>query len=260
MRRWLFVFLLGLSSIQSSPVQAADLAPLLDSIQTDPSSKVRLQGLLILGRRLELEEGPSPPGVLEVVRARALNDDTGVVRAVAGRVLGQHGSTRDVLLLEKMTQDSDQVVAQAAAKALERLRARLGPSAPMVVWEVDRFALQDGYDLSSALQAKVRRHLREHGEGLRLLPPAEADGSGHWFRISAQPLAVEPAGDQVSVTVTLKVALGNWPERNLRHVLTTRARMRVTSVENDRPRLARRLLEAAVAQAVTAALKDIRGG
>ena len=253
-------FAFALAAGASVPARAADLGPLLRSIRTDPSSKVRLQALLILDRRLDIEREPPAADVLEVVRSRARRDAAAVVRAVAVRVLGRHGSVRDTLLLEKLERDDEEVVQQAARKALERLEARLGPSGPMVVWEVDRFALEDGQDLSAGLQAQVRRHLRERGEGLRLMPPEEADGSGHWFRITAEPLAVEPAGDQVAVSVTLKVALGNWPERNLRHVLTTRARMRVTSVEDDRSRVAQRLLEAAVAQAVTAALKDIRGG
>lgn len=254
--------LLGMAVLAgaSALVAAADLGPLLHSIRSDSSSKVRLQGLLILDRRLGVEREPPSGEVLSVVRARATKDDAAVVRAVAVRVLGQYGSARDVLLLEKLERGDEEVVQQAARKALVQLRERLGPSGPMVVWEVDRFELEDGQDLSAALQSKVRRHLREHGDGLRLTPPEQADGSGHWVKVTAEPLAVEPAGDQVAVTVTLRVVLGNWPERNLRHVFSTRARVRVTSIEDDRGRLARRLLEAAVAQAVTAALKDIRGG
>lgn len=233
--------------VQSPP----NLEPILASAR-NPSFKVRIQALRVLGRNMPEQE--AFPRALQTVRDLARTDPVPLVRAVALSVLGAHGGAADVARLRSFADDPEPLVVKAASDALEQLQVRLGPGVRSVVFEVDPLVVADGTDVTRTLALALARAVNARA-GFRAQPVSWRDGAGVWIRVTPQPLEIAASGEGTTVVLELKVSVGRWPERNLRHVLTTRARVTVAGTF-DQARIARTLLRAGAEQAVTKALEE----
>lgn len=245
-------------SFGGSSAAAADLAPLIASLQSDSSFKVRLQAARILVRHVEVTQEPPTREMLDAFARAAAEDAHPVVRAFAVRSLGELGGAEHGAVLNAALADSDPFVREQAEAARIRWSARLA-SAPLLVLTVDAWRLEDDQDRTDELLASLRRQAEALSSGrFRIAPPE--DGRGFWLRATVSDLASRAEADRERVTLELKLALATWPEKNLRNVITARASARVPSTYPNRDRLHARLLDDAMKRAVSDALVELEGG
>jgi hypothetical protein len=231
---------------------AADLSPILESVRTDPSYKVRLQALRVLDRWLD-RVPDQLPRALDVLRTASADDPNPLVRALALRTLGQRGSPRELALVSRRAEEEpNPVVRKAAQQAVAILERRWGRERPVVVVEAAPFSAQ-GRDWTPTFRQVLQAALQlAAGEAYELRSADEAVRSGVWLQATA---SYSPPGSP-SAELRVKMVIGTWPQRNLRHVLTTRASLRVASGSGD----VHRLLRAAVDDAVREAFVEIGKG
>jgi hypothetical protein len=95
-------------------VRADRVDDLSRAATTDPSWRVRLQAVVVLGK---LGDSRGAPALL-----RALHDPNETVRALAAQVLGNIGTEDHVAALERARHDPNPLVREKAAHAIEKLK------------------------------------------------------------------------------------------------------------------------------------------
>ncbi len=271
-----FALVLVMELGRSASVWGVDLGPLLRSAQTDPAYKVRLQAIRLidrwLGRKPELAGN-----ALMTVRAVATHDPEPLVRALAATVMGRRGGAEELAWLMTITRrEDDKLVRDAVTRAVSTLEHRLATPRGLLVWEVDPISsrsMESGPEqaphghpdrirlATSLLQDALHRVAGSRFEVVAVSQASEQSGAvGTWIRSTVVGPHTSESGH---IELVIKTAVGTWPQRNLRQVLTTRARLPVaSSTENDQvhPKYVRRLLEAAAAQAADEVVRYAGGG
>lgn len=254
-RRWAWSCCFGWVLLAGWTAEGADLTPLLRSAQEDPSYKVRLQALRILSRRLQVD--PDQSQAMEAVRAllrqRAQTDEHHVVRALAVRLLADWGPPSDRSVLEEARRDSHPFVRTQATAALKRFDARLARPRPNLVLAA---RVPEGELSESWVEHRMWSALDQARPGAFTRSPAQASDLGYWLQVQVEGPMVEPGRPDQSL-VRLKVVVATWPAKNLRHVITTRARARAPP---DTPGLTERLVQAAIEAAARDVIAEIRKG
>jgi HEAT repeat protein len=233
---------------------AADLSLLLRSAESDPAPKVRLQALRILRKRQAMDGGAVDPRLRALLRSRVESDPHPLVRGFAARGLGELGTRADRSVLVAARSDPDPRVRTLVDRALRQLDARWARSRPVLVVEA---AVPPGAPTADWVRARLVQALRRgEPDAFEVAAPADAeDRTGHWVQATVVGPAADP-NDPQKVEVQLRVAVGTWPAKNLRHVVTSRARAPGTASAA----LAKRLLRAAVRAAARDVLAELRKG
>jgi len=237
------------------PALGADLAPLVESLRSDPAFKVRLQAARILRRRAEeprVEVGP----VVRALAQAARSDPNALVRAYAIRACGDLAGPSEAELFDRVIASDAAAFVREQARAGRKAWQRRMSSRPVLVLDADPWVLNDGSDRTDTLKASLRRAAESVAEGRFRVGAREAE-AGYLARATVTELERRPEGERHAVRLELKLVLATWPEKNLRHVVTARASARVSPAGDDASLWAR-LVKHATKQALADALAQIR--
>lgn len=237
----------------SLPVHGANLAPLIESARNDPSYKVRIQALRILRKRVQVEGGQTPEEVRVLLRQQMRQDPNHLVRALALRTLAELGGPAERGQVALGTEDAHPFVRAQAQEALGELDARDQVRPPLVL-EAQATPEQGGAEMEGFIRGRLRLEL-ERTEPTAFDLSGASDRPGYLVRVTIGDLGPDPAAPE-KLRVELKVLVATWPAKNIRHVITARAR--ATGSRSDR--LVRKLVEAAVQQAARDVIQEIRRG
>lgn len=253
---WLATFL---SVLAFSSALAADYGPLLTSLRTDPSFKVRLQAVRVVVKGHQRGSSKPTSEVLAALATAAQTDENELVRGLATRALAELGGPAQLPVLRAIkTGDASDFVRSQADKAVAELEAAVRAT-PVLVLRADPWSPTPGSDLTSELESALARATNLADGRFRVGP--QASGRGYLLRASVARLDHAPIEDgRELVSLELRVAVATWPEENLRQVVTTRASARVPVAVGRQARVRRRLLDDAVQRAVADALVEIEGG
>jgi hypothetical protein len=261
--------LLGAGALALTLLFAATLAladgyeRLLTSMASDPSHKVRMQAIRVLSKRLDRAGGAAPEALLMALTRAGAQDGSPLVRAFAIAALGKLRDERARSALEAARADADALVRAQAEQALGLLPAPPPPAGPrvLVVEAQPVEGLELPAELATLAEPTLIDRLTRRAPAGFTLDAAARSGPGYLLRVTILELGNSPTerGEQ-RVSLEVKLAIATWPEKRLRHILTARAAARTGAAPAARGGLHRKLLEAAVEQAVSDALPLLEGG
>src|SRR4051794_21285948 len=109
-----FPLVLAVGLLCASPARADRVDELSRTLSNDPSWRVRLQAVVVLGK---LGDARAAPALI-----RAMGDSNETVRGLAAQVLGDLDDPEAVSVLERARRDSSPFVREKALAALSKLR------------------------------------------------------------------------------------------------------------------------------------------
>ena len=256
---------LGLSLKVSSARAASGEEKLIKVIRSDPAFKVRMQAIRVLTKKLE-GKGRASDNALEALSGALRGDDNHLVRGIAAFSLGKVGDERVRTALEAGKQDSNAFVRAQAEQALGELNKRkpgggtprtTGGTPPLVV-EVERVpGVEVPGDVYARLESVLKSDVTER-VGSRFKVGSSGSGRGYVLRGTISERRIERGGSKTKVNLAVKITVLTWPDKNLRHVFSSRAAASSSSQsEQAIARLEQKVLDAAVRAAARDAVNEI---
>jgi hypothetical protein len=194
-----------------SIARADRIDKLCNTVVTDPSWRVRLEAVVLLGR---LRSERSVPAL-----SRALSDDNPSVRALAAQVLGTLGNRDAIAALERATQDSNAIVRHRAKLALDKLQGREPSEEPSALASPNAVHIEIGGVASKVrkLSPEMTQRLREfmtreleHTPGLTMRGKGP---TGYLIDTAITTLNSRTTDRWVEITCEVSLVVGRLPSK-----------------------------------------------
>jgi hypothetical protein len=207
----ILAIVLTLATTRSASADRVD--DLCRSLTTDPSWRVRLQAVVVLGK---VKDARAVPSLL-----RALDDENETVRGLAAQVLGELGNASTLAALQRAhTSDASAFVRDKAGLAVTRLqqaqaaaRASSGAASKLHV-EIGGIGVKPR-NVSPELAVRLRQFIVRE---LEKTPGLTLEGkpiTGFLIDSSITEVSRKTTSDSVEITCEISMIVGRLPSRSM---------------------------------------------
>lgn len=265
--RRLAIYFGALLLFVSAPAFGSGEDRLIDLMKNDPSYKVRMQAVRVLGKKTKASltrTGVAPSASVEAIVDAAQHDENHLVRGLAVSTLGELGDERGRPALSSALSDPNDFVRSRARIALAQYEKRMRPSRSADAPSVLAVTVEPipGVDLPSGLLEAFKSSLvdqaTKNAPSRYRVETERSSGKGYRFHSGIAQRLIKNVGGQTEITLVVRITVLTSPENYLRHVVTSKAKAKSGSSDQGvLDRLEQKVLHAAVDRAVRDAVAEI---
>lgn len=211
----------GLAALGRSAPDTAAIMRVTTSLQGDPSMKVRLQALRVLGKLLEKGGEPASDVVIAALSRAAAEDPEHLVRGLACFTLGKLRDPRAGSALARAQRDPHPFVRAQAEQAVGVVAGPVGepPRRVLVIGAGLGPGVEAPPELAGTLARLLTDAIAARAKGYTIVSGA----TGRGYELAAVVSRRGVGGPTAAVELTVSVAISAVPERALRHAVSASA-------------------------------------